>query len=262
VNGILSPSGDKVLHDGDWIQLIHSPDGLSYYHENNWHSLQESRETPSLKGEFGEHENDENQETEKNNTALWNVCIIAVVIALMIYPYPYNHIVNISLLERAGQTDCSGLSELGLDEQPCEDWKTEGVFYILIIWVIAVTCLSINNKWIEKKEEKSEFVDDETAIELADKALKPVMNRRQLISISLILFILFIFLFIPFIPVENEEFEWSSHQTKESVADLWACDGETFCTSDVKNLGSTVGVISILVSLFLLVTVSKIFADP
>ena len=119
--------------------------------------------------------------------------------------------------------------------------------------------------------------DDETAITSSDKEL----NTRQKSSISLILFGLFIFLFIPIHSVEIADYSGNTFQEvrdemvcgvercqiKASIVDLWTCDYEgpntdAFCTSDVKNSGATIGILSILISLLLLVSCLKFFSDP
>ena len=119
--------------------------------------------------------------------------------------------------------------------------------------------------------------DEEATIESDDKAL----NTRQKGSISLILFSLFIFLLIPIHSVEIADYSGNTFQEvrdemvcgvercqmKVSIVDLWTCDYEgqnadAFCTSDAKNSGATIGILSILISLLLLVSCLKFFSDP
>ena len=111
----------------------------------------------------------------------------------------------------------------------------------------------------------------------ADKALNP----RQLRSVSLISFILFIFLFIPIHSVEIADYSGNTFQEfqdeivcgvercqmKVSIAELWACDYEgqntdVFCTSDAKNSGATIGILSISISLLLMACCLKFFSEP
>ena len=115
--------------------------------------------------------------------------------------------------------------------------------------------------------------DDETAIASSDKAL----NTRQKSSISLILFGLCIFLFIPTLSVEiadysnlpsQDEMDCGVErcQMKVSIVDLWACDYEgqntdAFCTSDAKNLGTTIGILSLSISLLLIACCYTFFLE-
>ena len=110
----------------------------------------------------------------------------------------------------------------------------------------------------------------------ADKALNP----RQLRSVSLISFILFIFLFIPIHSVEIADYSQNLQavqdemvcgvercQMKVSIVDLWTCDYEgqktnVFCTSDAKNSGATIGILSISISLLLMACCLKFFSEP
>jgi len=111
----------------------------------------------------------------------------------------------------------------------------------------------------------------------ADKALTP----RQKSSFSLISFLLLIFLFIPILTVEIADYSGNTFQEfqdeivcgvercqmKVSIAELWACDYEgqntdPFCTSDAKNSGATIGIISISVSLLLIAFCLKYFSEP
>ena len=110
----------------------------------------------------------------------------------------------------------------------------------------------------------------------ADKALTP----RQKSSISLISFLLLIFLFIPIHSVEIADYSnlqavqdeivcgVERCQIKVSIVDLWTCDYEVqhpstnvFCTSDAKNSGATIGILSISVSLLLIAYCLKYFSD-
>ena len=110
----------------------------------------------------------------------------------------------------------------------------------------------------------------------ADKALTP----RQKSSISLISFLLLIFLFIPIHSVEIADYSQNLQavrdemvcgvercQIKVSIVDLWTCDYEgqntdVFCTSDAKNSGATIGILSISISLLLMACCLKFFSEP
>ena len=113
----------------------------------------------------------------------------------------------------------------------------------------------------------------------ADKALNP----RQKSSISLISFLLCIFLLLPIHTVEIADYSGNTFQevrdemvcgvercfVKVSIVDLWTCDYEVqhpstnvFCTSDAKNSGATIGILSISVSLLLIAFCLKYFSEP
>ena len=110
----------------------------------------------------------------------------------------------------------------------------------------------------------------------ADKALTP----RQKSSISLISFLLCIFLLLPIHTVEIADYSnlpprdemvcgVGRCHVKVSIVDLWTCDYEVqhpstnvFCTSDAKNSGATIGILSISVSLLLIAFCLKYFSEP
>ena len=110
----------------------------------------------------------------------------------------------------------------------------------------------------------------------ADKALTP----RQKSSISLISFLLCIFLLLPIHTVEIADYSnlpprdemvcgVERCHVKVSIVDLWTCDYEVqhpstnvFCTSDAKNSGATIGILSISVSLLLIAFCLKYFSEP
>ena len=121
--------------------------------------------------------------------------------------------------------------------------------------------------------------DDETAITSSDK----VLNTRQKGSISLILFGLFIFLFIPIHSIEIADYSGTTFQEfrdeitcgvercyiKVSIVDLWTCDYEAqrpstdvYCTTDANKSGTTVGILSISISVLLMAYSLKFFSGP
>ena len=91
-----------------------------------------------------------------NNTALWNVCIVAITLGVLLWPHGMPHL---TLLERA-DADCRVFGEFGLDgsfEGRCEEWRVEGRIFIFLTLLIAVICLIFINranfgsltKWLE-----------------------------------------------------------------------------------------------------------------
>ena len=113
-------------------------------------------------------------------------------------------------------------------------------------------------------------------MDVDDKSLNP----RQLRSVSLISFLLFIFLFIPIHSVELADYSGNTFQEfrdeivcgvercqmKVSIVDLWTCDYEgqnmdPFCTSDAKNSGATIGILSISISILLMAYCLKYFSE-
>ena len=107
------------------------------------------------------------------------------------------------------------------------------------------------------------------------------LNPRQKGSISLIIFILCLFLLLPIHTVEIADYSGNTFQEfrdeivcgvercqmKVSIVDLWTCDYEgqnmdPFCTSDAKNSGATIGILSISISILLMAYCLKFFSDP
>ena len=107
------------------------------------------------------------------------------------------------------------------------------------------------------------------------------LNPRQKGSISLIIFILCLFLLLPIHTVEIADYSGNTFQEvrdemvcgvercqmKVSIVDLWTCDYEgqntdAFCTSDAKNSGATIGILSISISILLMAYCLKFFSDP
>ena len=104
------------------------------------------------------------------------------------------------------------------------------------------------------------------------------LNPRQKGSISLIFFILCLFLFIPTQSVEIADYSnlppqdemvcgVERCQMQVSIVDLWTCDYEgqntdAFCTPDAKNSGTTIGILSISISILLMAYCLKFFSDP
>ena len=104
------------------------------------------------------------------------------------------------------------------------------------------------------------------------------LNPRQKGSISLIIFILCLYLFLPTQWVEIADYSVNMPrdemvcgvercQIKVSIVDLWTCDYEgqntdDFCTSEAKNSGVTIGILSISISILLMAYCLKFFSDP
>ena len=122
-------------------------------------------------------------------------------------------------------------------------------------------------------------LDDHPTPTSSDKAL----NTRQRGSISVILFGLFVFLLIPIHSVELADYSGTTFQEfqdeitcgvercyiKASIVDLWTCGYEAqhpsknvYCTTDANKSGTTVGILSISISVLLMAYSLKFFSDP
>ena len=109
------------------------------------------------------------------------------------------------------------------------------------------------------------------------------LNPRQKGSISLIIFILCLFLLLPIHTVEIADYSGTTFQEfgdeitcgvercyiKVSIVDLWTCGYEAqhpsknvYCTTDANKSGTTVGILSISISVLLMAYSLKFFSDP
>jgi len=75
---------------------------------------------------------------------LWNVVIVAITLGIIFWPHG---IFEITLLDRA-TTDCAVLDSTFFEslENPCEEWKTEGIIYLVVTIMASSLLLLITNK--------------------------------------------------------------------------------------------------------------------
>ena len=116
---------------------------------------------------------EEDVKQEAANRALANVIVIAIVLAILLYP---RGILDITLLEQA-TADCSGWSELQLDGE-CAEWREEGISQVAITLLVGLILLAA----INSKSSSNEKTNSQKS---SNKGRKKSSHKRRVESFAM-----------------------------------------------------------------------------
>ena len=122
--------------------------------------------------------------TKTDNTVLWNVVIVGLTAAVLLYP---TGIFSLSIAEKAF-FDCGGFDE-AFGDSNCSDMKTRNATYMFLSLLCAICALAINNKKIDKSKIRPEKVNKQRVerVEIS----KEQRVTRFLLLVNLILIPIF-----------------------------------------------------------------------
>jgi hypothetical protein len=160
MDGVKSPEGDRVLHQGEWIEGIFSPDEDSYHFDGEWYPLNSTSEHNKIESQHQvtqdkiKRQNKRMKQQQSNNKALANVVVIVLVIAILIWP---RGIFGITIIDQAS-VGCPTSAENSLlwdYDSECENWRNEGLTHAGIILGVGVLVLVMINRRPSKQKEQN-----------------------------------------------------------------------------------------------------------